>query len=337
MLTRQRVCLRTHGYKQFLTGFEALEYIKTGAEIPEVWKRNKTPIVDIATPDIEGYPLIDVPESLIGNTEAFIDFCHSHEFECGEYRTGKVFDTKDERCFLCEIASHRGFSSLDKYNQFVDDLVDCIIYESQNFYVVPEKGPLGKQGFVMIVSKQHYLSAAQFPEELRQEYYEVRKDVEEILRKAFNGRVVAFWEHGSNPTGLSSHQRAVVHFHEHVLVDWRMKSEYQEMLQMVPCTDISAAKNVSYLSYQEGTDGVLMISMDPRTYRPRQAPRQMIALELGLPDGYYNWRWYAFEETTDATLFHLHKALSQWPNGRIRERTRAFVEGFSKRPKKKEY
>lgn len=321
-----------------LENYEALEYAKPEG-IRDVFWCNKTPVIlasDTSAGEIEGYPVIDIPSNVIGNDAAFTDFCHSKGIECGEYRTGKVFNTSDEDCFLCRIANLMGFGSLAKYNQYVQNPVDCIIYESENFVVIPEKGAMGKLGFLMVVSKHHYLSAAQFPKEVMAEYKQLLKDVEKILLKAFNGRVVAFWEHGSNPDGLSSHKRAVVHFHVHILVDWTMEKVYQDRLQMVPCEDITIAKNSSYLSYQEGTDGILMISMDPRVFRPRQAPRQMIALGEGLPEGYYNWRYYDFKETTEITLLYLHKALVQWPEGRIYKRTRGFVDGYAKRLRKEE-
>lgn len=335
MITKKRVVLKTVQKVPFLERFEALTYVESTSQIQDVWKKNKTPVItgDSSILDIVSYQLIEIPEELIGNIEGFTDFCHSHEFECGEYRTGEVYDTKHERCFLCELARHKGFEDSVKYNQFVDKSVDCIIYESANFYVVPELGAL-KQGYLMIVPKQHFLSVAQFPETLMPEYYEVCKDVEQILMKAFNGKVVTFLEHGSGPSGKTSHKKSIVHAHTHVVVDFTLKKKYQEMVQMKVCNDISIAKDVHYFSYQEGTDGELLIAMDPSVYVQRQFPRQVMAEELGLAPDQYNWRWYDFDENIDATLFHLHRMLKLVSEGRIYERTRDFVLGFSLRPKK---
>ena len=61
-----------------------------------------------------------------------------------------------------------------------------------------------------------------------------------------------------------------------------------------------------------------------------------MAEELGFAPDQYNWRWYEFDEVTDATLFYLNKMLKKETEGRIFERTRDFVEGFSMRPKKKD-
>ena len=109
------------------------------------------------------------------------------------------------------------------------------------------------------------------------------------------------------------------------------------MVQMKVCSDISIAKDVHYFSYQEGAEGELLISMDPSVYVQRQFPRQIMADELGLAPDQYNWRWYEFDEITDATLFYLNKMLRQEMEGtRIWTRTRDFVQGFSMRPSKRQ-
>lgn len=336
MISTKKVVLETNKGKDFFERFEAIEIIERLSQIQDVWSRNKTPMLSkesVAKLSITSYQLVEVPEEIIGDIEAFTDFCHNNGFECGEYRTGVIYDTKEEPCIFCQMAKYKGFSNLEKYNQFVEKPVDCIIYESPSFYVVPELGAL-KQGFLMIVPKEHILSVAQFPEELMPEYLEVCKDVEEILLKAFNGKSVAFMEHGSGPSGKTSHKKSIVHAHTHVVVDFELKEKYQRMVQMKKCENISDASDVHYFSYQQSTDGQLMIAMNPEVYVQRQFPRQVMAEELGLAPDQYNWRWYEFDEITDAILFHLNKMLRREKSGRIFERTRDFVKGFSRRERK---
>ena len=107
------------------------------------------------------------------------------------------------------------------------------------------------------------------------------------------------------------------------------------MVQLVPCENITEAKGARYFSYQEGSKGQLLICKDPNVYVQRQFPRQVMAEELELAPDQYNWRWYEFDEVTDATLFHLYQYLKDVTGGRICERTRGFVEGFPKRKKKR--
>lgn len=152
-----------------------------------------------------------------------------------------------------------------------------------------------------------------------------------MLKVAFDGSSVTFWEHGSGPSGKTSHKKSIVHAHTHVVVDFELKEKYQDMVQLRPCFDITEAKYVHYFSYQEGSKGQLMISMDPSVYIQRQYPRQIMADELGFAPDQYNWRKVKFEENTDATLFHLFRTLKECTDDRIKERTRGFVEGFSNR------
>ena len=331
MITKRQSVLMTDKEFEFLTKFEALEFISKVSEIQAVWERNKTPIMvyqsEADIMQVVEYNVVKVPHELIGKADKFIEFCHKNGFECGEYKTGEIFDTKYERCFLCEIAKHKGFKNLKLYNQFVEKTVDCIIYESPKFYVTLELGAL-KKGYLMIVPKEHILSVAQFPIEFMPEYQEVCEDIEKILLKAFNGKMVSFMEHGSGPSGKTSHKKSIVHAHTHVVVDFKLKPKYQKMVKMVPCEDIHEAKDVHYFSYQEGSKGQLMISKDPRVYVQRQFPRQIMAEELGYAPEQYNWRKVDFIENIDATLFHIYKELANIDDERIKSRTREFVNGF---------
>lgn len=336
MITRRKVVLATEKRMKFLERFEAIKYIDKISEIHEVWSNNKTPVMlkdEKELFKILDYNVIEIPNGIIGNIEKFTEFCHITGFECGEYRNGETFDSKLERCFLCEVANHKGFEDLVTYNKFVDKPVDCIIYESEKFYVVSELGAL-KQGYLMIVPKKHILSVAQFPQEYWNEYFEVCKDVESILKGAFNGKMVIFMEHGSGPSGKTSHKKSIVHAHTHCVVDFTLKKKYKKMVKLQPCNDISEAREVHYFSYQEGTEGQLMLSMNPEVYIQRQFPRQVMAEEFGLAPEQYNWRLYDFEELTDATLFHVNEYLKRETNARILERTEGFRKGFSLRSKK---
>lgn len=330
MITTKR-CILIAEKCEFLERFEATEFADI-SEIQNVWKRNKTPIISdkLVANKLAGYNVLNVPEEIIGNVEAFTDFCHENGFECGEFISGITYDTAQERCFMCELARHRGMGDLVRYNQYVEKTVDCIIYETENFYVTSELGAL-KLGYLMIVPKEHILSVAQFPERLFDEYQEVKEDTEKMLKVAFDGSSVTFWEHGSGPSGKTSHKKSIVHAHTHVVVDFELKEKYQDMVQLRPCFDITEAKYVHYFSYQEGSKGQLMISMDPSVYIQRQYPRQIMADELGFAPDQYNWRKVKFEENIDATLFHLFRTLKECTDDRIKERTRGFVEGFSNR------
>ena len=301
-----------------------------------LFSNNKTPVILECNLDINSFELVDVPSDKVNqnDVEGFIEYCHQNGFEPGEKQTGVIFDTATERCILCEIASHKGMmDDLAYYNKNVQDSVDCIIYESRNFYVTSELGAI-KQGYLMIIPKQHFLSMAQMPTGLQKEYSEVMKDVEEILKGAYgNEGVVSFFEHGSNPSGKTSHAKSIVHAHLHVVYGFCLKPKYLEMVKMKAVDDIAEAKEHHYFSYQEGYDGELLIAMDENVYVQRQYPRQIMAEELGLAPGQYNWRKVKFTENIDATLYNIHCFLKNSKNisKRIRTRTYGFLKGYEQR------
>lgn len=335
MITKVRLVLVVKKKFQFLSKFEAIKYVANNKkEIQKTWSNNKTPVVIVKgiPKSAFGFKTLSIPESIIEEEDvnAFINFCNEHGFECGEYITGKVYNTKDDRCFMCEMARYKGFGDLKSYNQHIDKPVDCIIYESENFYVTSELGAL-KYGYLMIVPKQHILSVAQFPKELMPEYFEVCKDVEEILLKSFKGSSVTFMEHGSGPSGLTSHKRSIVHAHTHVVVDFKLDEKYKQMVKLKQISDIASAKDTHYFSYQEGSDGKLYIARDEEVYVQRQYPRQVMAEKLGFAPNQYNWRKHEFKEITDATLFHIFSYLKEQTNARIGKRTKEFVEGYQLR------
>ena len=342
MITRRYVLLVVSNKPQleFCERFEALLPItELKAEIiSEVWRKNKIPVIlkkQATDIDCNIIPVVELPDKIWTrekeSIEEFEDFCHMNLFECGEYRTGLQYDTAKERCFLCELANHKGMlAPLSDYNEHIEDEVDCIIYESPRFYIVPELGSI-LPGYLMIVPKNHYLSVAQMPTTLMNEYRQVCEDIEWILNQVYE-KEVTFFEHGSGPSGLTSHKKSIVHAHTHLVAGFKLAYKYQNMVQLKPIDDIATAKENHYFSYQEGTTGQLMICMDPEVYVQRQFPRQVMAEELGLAPGQYNWRNVKFSENVKATLYRVHKFLkTQNVPARIRERTIGFVEGYERR------
>lgn len=335
MITKNRVilCALSVDTLKFASRFEAIEEVKNvdATTIEDVWARNKTPIT-ISHSTNTSTEFLTVPE-LSGDAKAFIAFCYENGFECGEEVTGIKYDTANERCILCELASYKGMmNTLEYYNKNVEKEVDCIIYESPHFYVTSELGAL-IQGYLMIIPKQHILSVAQFSSSLLTEYNQVCKDVEEILLGAYpNAKSVTFMEHGSAPGGITSHKKSIVHAHTHVVVDFKLSPNHKKMVQLQHIEDIRVAKKTHYFSYQEGSDGKLMICMDDNVYVQRQFPRQVMADELKLAPGQYNWRVVGFEENVHATLYNIHNYLKTAScSGRIKNRTLGFVLGYAQR------
>lgn len=338
MITRNKVLLITKStaVAKFVRSFEAVEEINDVSQVSQVWENNKTPVI-LGAANVN-CPAIYLPEEGFVDDKAFIEFSHENGFECGEMITGIKYDSNQERCILCELASLKGMpTTMETYNRVVDKEVDCIIYSSPHFYVTSELGAL-KQGYLMIVPKQHILSVAQFYPALMIEYNQVCKDLEYVLKGAYpEASGVTFMEHGSAPGGITSHKKSIVHAHTHVVTDFQLSDHHKRMVKLTPIDDISLASETHYFSYQEGSDGQLMICMDNNVYVQRQFPRQVMAEDLKLAPGQYNWRKVGFEENVHATLFHVFNYLknAELPK-RIADRTRGFVLGYAKREEHEE-
>ena len=340
MITKKKVVLLANGVEVADLRYEAIEIIADIGEIERVWKNNKTPLFikeQMKKNDIkklEEYEVVEVPEFIFG-AENFISFCHSNGFECGEPIKDKKFDTSKERCFLCGIANHMDIKGpLYLYNQKTKRESDCIIYESANFFVKIELGCLSP-GMVMINPKRHVLSAAQIPSEQFREYLDVMEDTEFLL-KAIYGRdePVIFFEHGSAPSGISSHERSIVHAHTHVAIGVKFDQKYLDMVSLKPEEDIRAFNKVKYLSYQEGTSGQLHVCADPEVYIQRQYPRQVIGEILGIDNDKTNWRKESFEENITLTHRDFYRYLSEnqkFLSSRIVRATEGFVRGYQLR------
>lgn len=332
MLTKNKCLLimRDKRMMASLAKFEAIEVIADSVEVEKVWKRNKTPI--IFSCDYVDYG-VEVPTFDDDNLEKqFTAWAHSKGFEPGEIIGEKKHNTAKDPCILCAIGAYKGWTnSAFVYNSCVKKEVDCIIYESPNFYVTSELGAL-KKGFLMIVPKKHYLSVAQFPYELYPEYQTVCEDIEEILTRTFGVGHVAFFEHGSGPSGMTSHPKSIVHAHTHVLHDFTISKYHLDMIQAVPLDDLKKVTSTHYFAYKCGANGKRFCSFDDSVFVPRQFARQIIAEECGYVPGQYNWRRFDFAENIHGTLFHIwHMLNSTKLSSRISNRTDCFKIGYANR------
>lgn len=318
-----------------LERFEAIELIGCFDEAEYIWSLNKTPVMVLQEkPPCLSEEQLEIPFDNI-NIEKFTKWCYSNGFEPGEYSTGIKIDTRVESCVLCSLVKHKGISEDTMIYNYDTTEVDLIVYESTNYIVVSELGSI-KPGYLMILPKQHqYLSMAQVPKMYLDEYNEVCADVEEILKGAFGKELdVSFMEHGSGPSGFTSHKKSIVHAHVHVVIGFTLKKKYLDMIQMTPCPDLSVAAGTHYFAYKIGANGERMCCYNDDVYVQRQFPRQVMAMELGLAPNLYNWRKTPFYENIHTTLYKVWEYLSENEEKlsyRIKERTKSFVKPYGER------
>lgn len=316
--------------------YEAIEVISDVSHVENVWRRNKTPAMleEHANEAISRYPTLLLPSFIFGH-EHFINFCHENGIECGEYRSGVKHNTAEDRCFLCAVGQHLGkngnrISSVAMFNKLTPEVNDIIIYESDNFYVKIEYGCM-KKGMVMICPKDHILSAARIPNNQMAEYNQVMRDVEFLLKAVYGDEPVIFFEHGSDPSGFSSHKRSIVHAHTHVAWGVKFPQKYLDMVCLEEISSIKELYHTKYFSYQEGSTGKLLAVSDPDVYVQRQYPRQIIGLLLGIPNEMTNWRKEAFMDNIIATFDDIYAYLTEnhkFLCNRIIRATDGFVKGY---------
>ena len=335
MITTKRWLLTTSNRKLIreLVKFEAIEQIKSVYEREYIWSLNKTPVMLVNQNEFIIPDELEVPFNSV-QVDSFTKWCYNNGFEPGEYVTGVKIDSRVESCVLCSLVKHKGVSENTMiYNSETTEM-DLIVYESENFIVVPELGSI-KPGYLMILPKMHqYLSMAQMPEMYMPEYQCVCEDMEAILKGAFGKDLpVSFMEHGSGPSGFTSHKKSIVHAHVHVVVGFTLGEKYLKMVQMKPCPDLSEARETHYFAYKEGAKGQRLCCHNDDVYVQRQFPRQVMAEELGLAPGLFNWRKNPFSENVHTTLYRLWEYLlnAKDISYRIYERTKNFVEPYGKR------
>jgi len=190
-----------------------------------------------------------------------------------------------------------------------------LLCETSNFFVIPTLGSFGLEGYLLIVSKIHYLGFGMIPEEHQSELNELKRDIKNIIKKEY-GLPTLIFEHGPRIRNLNSGQ-SIDHAHLHVVpggditkewaVDLMMRLEQKNHFYKVYRTEgFERAREIlnsgrSYL-YVESTDGTERMS-DQNFIRPPQYFRKMVADKIG--SNKWNWKKYPERETVKRTVKRL--------------------------------
>lgn len=268
--------------------------------------------------------VIDPDGDIRKQFEAIAD---NYDIDIGDYiEDGPIKQPSEEDCILCKIYNNRECKGKKP--------MDMVIYESENFYVCPAKGAL-VPGYLMICPKEHILSIAALPENQRQEFEQVLRDVSYILRSIYKTGIMMF-EHGSGVHGMCKHEKSIVHAHLHILPTQVRLSDAEMMKIKMHATsyaDINQYDKVPYFWYinQEGKQ---MITANPEVYIPRQYARQILAESLGIRGELWNWRKNDFKAKIDDTLMSIAEYLKRNHYRlpiRIQERTDSFLSEMTER------
>lgn len=199
--------------------------------------------------------------------------------------TNVTHSTKN--CLLCKIRDRK------------TDKPEHIVYETENFYIVPGTGAFF-EGYLMIVPKNHVMSFALLSQEELNEFYSLLDDLRSILEGIYNKKIFAF-ECGSGRTGAGKHETSIVHAHFHLApTDMPVLQEVQKSglhPALIDKEDLCKYGEYPYMLYVDHDDN-WFIASDPHDYYPRQHPRQVLANWMGCYD-IYNWRIHPFRERMD--------------------------------------
>lgn len=206
-----------------------------------------------------------------------------------------------KNCFICHLV------------QGHPDCPEHILYESEHFLVIPGTGAFFK-GYVMIVPKRHVMSFAELPEDEYLEFLQVLDDMRFILESVYHKKIFVF-ECGSGKDGEGKHSTSIVHAHMHLApTDMPVLGQVQKSglypAQIEPMDLIKIYGTYPYMLYVNQEDE-WFITSDPKTYFPRQHPRQVLADYMCLKKGAYNWRIYPMREQMDIIANEIYSFLRQ--------------------------
>jgi ATP adenylyltransferase len=167
---------------------------------------------------------------------------------------------------------------------------DTILYESQNFVVVPSIGSL-VEGWILIISKSHFISMGELDYHLYEELNEVI-NLSTLAIKNTYGEVVLF-EHGPVQTKQLV-GCGIDHFHLHILpISCNLIEEVQKLLPLKwhGIESISSTKEyfISKLPYLLLLDQDCNLNIATSYNIPSQIFRLAIANFIERPD-IYNWK-----------------------------------------------
>lgn len=220
-----------------------------------------------------------------------------------DYSKNRVREKED--CSFCSELNNCDYNNIF-LQIFKGSLTSRVLKETKNFVVMPTLGQI-VEGYLLIVSKKHYLSIADLPNKYFGELRALKKETFDVLTKTYKSPI--FFEHGA----ISYQQRggeSVTHMHLHVIPTnaniLPKIIQYLEGEQIQSILDIKRQfkKKVPYLFYETAKGEKYLFDAFAI---PSQYLRQLLAIELNLKDK-WDWKRHIGKDKVVATL----KKLSFW-------------------------
>ena len=204
------------------------------------------------------------------------------------------------KCRFCEILEHPG----------IREVSDTVLYENDNFFVIPTLGCLVKN-YILIVSKRHEYSMCSLNEYEKKDLNDLTNKFRMLLKEKHGFFPIVF-EHGAsrldmNRNAWNRSACCVLHAHIH-LVPLKLNCQV-EMCSTLELSEISGfeelqvlGKDKHYLSFLDNS-GKTFFRDASGTVLPTQIIRQWIAKDIETAS--WDWRQHPFEENIIATIDEL--------------------------------
>lgn len=209
----------------------------------------------------------------------------------------------DKCCFCDKLSKSTGFSCTLR----TIDPWDYVLYSSRNFIVVPTVGAL-VEGWLMIISKNHYVCMGALPYDLFSELEYLSQFIASKL-EMYYGNIVLF-EHGPSIPNQSL-GCGVDHAHLHLVpTNYNLingiSTVFAEKLDWNRLNNISGTsdyfkKQMPYLYVEQPLANPYITS---HVNLGSQLFRRVIANQLGIPNR-YNWRHFPEKDNVIRTIHTL--------------------------------
>lgn len=226
--------------------------------------------------------------------------CSDHDLAISSLQLAQQEDHHKEHEIEIQKLFSLSYRKIGNYNMAL------FLLETDNWYAIPTMGSL-TVGYILLVTKQHYLSLANLDSNLFFEMLNLKKSVEDFLFKKLGMHCIAF-EHGTT-NSYSTGANSVDHVHLHILPFSR--PVWNEIITNIPATTVNTVesyndlfevwkKNIpdTYLLFQDLDQKLYYIS--DSSYMPSQLFRKCLAPYLGA--NYWDWRSESYSNNILETI-----------------------------------
>ena len=182
-----------------------------------------------------------------------------------------------------------------------------ILYESDNFFIIPALGQIGIRGYVLLCSKEHHIGVCDVPKERIPELEEILDKARQVISEKYDSEILVF-EHGPK-LAFYSGGCCIDHAHLHIIPT---SAAIMDFLSQKFKPKIAAGFDELKHIYEAQKSSYMFIeAQDRKRYvikvdfpLPGQYLRQVLASKLGRSD--WDWRANPDTETFEKTVEDLN-------------------------------